>query len=109
MKDILPFTKLVAEEITAKMIQQDDKGIEKYGKSLDPMDSNYDWLCMAEEEVADMLKYFKAEQVRRDKIIQEIEHDLETIQQYNLDDNFVHMLVKSIKLKLSILSKKSKN
>ncbi|RDW17026.1 hypothetical protein CWR48_15605 [Oceanobacillus arenosus] len=50
---------------------QEDKGIAKYGKPLDPMD-NYDWLQMALEEQVDGTKYLIAEMEKRRNIINEI-------------------------------------
>lgn len=43
---------------------QEQKGIEKYGRPLDPLD-NYDWLKMAEEEMVDGYKYLAAEMEKR--------------------------------------------
>lgn len=37
---------------------QEDKGVKKYGKMLDPKDS-YDWIQMAEEEMVDGWKYIQ--------------------------------------------------
>lgn len=50
---------------------QEEKGIAKYGKPLDPMD-NYDWLEMANEELVDAYKYFMAEKVKRQYCINKI-------------------------------------
>lgn len=50
---------------------QENKGIEKYGQPLEPMD-NYDWLEMAEQEQVDGYKYLVAEQVKRQKVIGKI-------------------------------------
>ena len=50
---------------------QEEKGIQKYGKPLNPLD-NYDWLEMAKEEQVDGFKYLEAEKVKRNYIAQEI-------------------------------------
>lgn len=50
---------------------QENKGIEKYGQPLDPMD-DYDWLRMAQEELVDGYKYFEAERYKRDMVIRNI-------------------------------------
>lgn len=54
---------------TAK--KQEDKGIAKYGKPLDPLD-NYDWLKMAKEEQVDGYKYLEAEIAKRKFICNKI-------------------------------------
>ncbi|WP_419892837.1 hypothetical protein [Oceanobacillus kimchii] len=46
---------------------QEDKGINKYGKALDPFD-DYDWLRMAKEEQVDGFQYLEAEIVKRGHI-----------------------------------------
>lgn len=51
---------------------QEQKGIKKYGQPLDPLDFNYDWLQMAEEEQVDGYKYLVAEQQKREFIIKKI-------------------------------------
>jgi len=51
--------------------RQENKGVEKYGKPLDPLD-NYDWLEMATEELVDGFKYLVAEQVKREFIANKI-------------------------------------
>ncbi|RDW21020.1 hypothetical protein CWR48_04195 [Oceanobacillus arenosus] len=47
---------------------QEEKGIVKYGKPLDPLDK-YDWLQMAKEELVDGFKYLEAEHVKRQQIV----------------------------------------
>lgn len=44
--------------------QQERKGIEKYGKPLNPSD-DYDWVDMAIEELVDATKYMLAEKHKR--------------------------------------------
>lgn len=56
---------------TEKAMDQEVKGIHKYGKALDPHD-DYDWLEMAKEELADAYKYLHAEHVKRKYIVAEI-------------------------------------
>jgi len=50
---------------------QEEKGIAKYGKPLDPLD-DYNWLSMAREELVDGFKYLEAEQVKRNFICNRI-------------------------------------
>lgn len=52
-------------------IDQEYKGLEKYGQPLNPLD-NYDWLGMAKQESADEFKYLHAEQVKRTFIVNKI-------------------------------------
>lgn len=56
---------------------QEQKGIKKYGQPLDPDDS-YDWLEMAKEEQVDGYKYLLAEQVRRNRVIDDIRQIIKT-------------------------------
>lgn len=53
-------------------IEQEHKGLEKYGQPLDPHDKTYDWLEMTIEEVVDAFKYLHAEQVARKEIADKI-------------------------------------
>lgn len=55
---------LVKETFGEVADSQEDKGIIKYGKPLDPLD-DYDWLDMALEESVDGTKYLVAEKVKR--------------------------------------------
>ena len=57
--------------------EQEKKGIKKYGQPLDPDDS-YDWLEMAKEEQVDGYKYLLAEQVRRNRVIDDIRQIIKT-------------------------------
>lgn len=50
---------------------QEEKGIEKYGQPLNPLDS-YDWLEMANEEMVDGYKYLVAEMEKRKFICNKI-------------------------------------
>ncbi|AEZ50553.1 hypothetical protein F400_gp106 [Bacillus phage BCD7] len=59
------------EEMTEVAVKQDEFGFKKYGQYLDPMD-DYDWLNMATEELADLMKYMKAEQYKRDAIVNKV-------------------------------------
>lgn len=79
-QELLPFTKEVSEEFTQTMHLQDLKGLEKYNQALDPMDKKYDWLAMATEELADAVKYFKAEQKRRDVVLKSVINQLTVLE-----------------------------
>lgn len=62
----MELTKVETE--TIRTIQErNKKGRETYGKGLDYRD-DYDWLDMAIEECADMLKYLVAEKLRRQEM-----------------------------------------
>lgn len=50
------------------MHAQDDFGVNKYGKSL-RHDMPYNWLHMAREELADMIKYLECEELRKEQVV----------------------------------------
>ena len=50
---------------------QEQKGIEKYGQPLDPLD-NYCWLTMAIEEQVDGFQYLVAEMKKRKFVVDKI-------------------------------------
>lgn len=60
------FARAAADRFRNKTILQAQKGFLKYNKELDP-NADYDWLSMAEEEVADLWQYLQCERVRRDE------------------------------------------
>ncbi|MBN6205562.1 hypothetical protein JYK21_03780 [Ralstonia pickettii] len=64
-KKHLEDTKIAFSEVADS---QEDKGIEKYGKPLNPLD-NYDWLDMEFEELIDAAKYNRAEKIKRQHIV----------------------------------------
>jgi len=51
--------------------------MKKYGQPLDPSDS-YEWIEMAKEEFVDGYKYLLAEQVRRNRVIDDIRQIMRT-------------------------------
>jgi hypothetical protein len=85
---MFPFTRRVADRIENIMNEQDEKGIEKYGQPLDPMD-NYDWLYMAEEELADALKYFNAEREKRDNVHSDILIEMKYLKEQLIEGNYL--------------------
>jgi hypothetical protein len=64
------------EEFNLVADEQELKGIEKYGKPLDPID-NYDWIEMAKQEQVDGFKYLIAEQKKRTYAINRIRGQLD--------------------------------
>jgi hypothetical protein len=50
------------------MYAQDDFGIGKYGVPLASR-MGYDWLAMAQEELADMIKYLRCEKERKQAVV----------------------------------------
>lgn len=50
---------------------QEEKGMEKYGQALEPLD-NYCWLDMAIQEQTDGFKYLAAEKVKREFVVGKI-------------------------------------
>lgn len=57
------------------MYKQDDFGIEKYGEALQHF-LNYDWEAMADEEIADFLKYRQCARERKQFVIQLLKNGL---------------------------------
>lgn len=58
-------SEMVLGVIATVLDSQDEKGIEKYGKSLDAVSlDSYDWREMALEELADCIKYLLMENMR---------------------------------------------
>lgn len=51
---------------------QNEKGMEKYGQSLDPLDGRYCFLQMAMEEQVDGFQYLHAEQIKRKHVADQI-------------------------------------
>ena len=56
------------ETLKEVMYQQDDFGVKKYGVALDHS-HKYDWDAMADEEIADFLKYRQCAKERKEYII----------------------------------------
>ncbi|USK56541.1 hypothetical protein LIS82_08755 [Cytobacillus solani] len=56
------------ETLKEVMYQQDNFGIRKYGVALDHT-HNYDWDAMADEEIADFLKYRQCARERKEYVI----------------------------------------
>ncbi|MEK5524123.1 hypothetical protein [Heyndrickxia sp. FSL W8-0423] len=56
------------EQLKEVMYKQDEFGISKYGTALDHS-LNYDWDAMADEEIADFLKYRQCAKERKEYII----------------------------------------
>lgn len=52
-------------------IDQEYKGLEKYGQALNPLD-DYCWLEMAQEEAVDLYKYLEAEKEKRKFVVDKI-------------------------------------
>ncbi|KGX84465.1 hypothetical protein [Pontibacillus litoralis] len=66
-------------EFSGVAISQEEKGVAKYGKPLDPRD-NYNWLEMAKEELVDGFKYLEAERVKRQRSVARIRELLHLLQ-----------------------------
>lgn len=100
-----PFTEIVVRELEQVMLKQDEKGMKKYGQALDPYDEKYDWLQMAEEELADMVKYFKAEQYKRDYVIRTVMKHIEHVQNHaeTTRDNYTVNAMEDIKKILGLI------
>lgn len=62
---------LSIEDYINTIHSQAEKGLEKYGQGLDPLD-NFDWLDMASEELIDGHQYIVAEKRKREFICSKI-------------------------------------
>jgi hypothetical protein len=61
--------------------QQDEKGLEKYGLTLDQaVDDNYNWQAMINEELIDAIKYVIKENVRLNKENEKLTCALENLE-----------------------------
>lgn len=60
------------EKFTEVLNKQNEKGLEKYGQALDPLDRRYDFLEMILEELIDGVQYARAEQLKRKHIAEQI-------------------------------------
>lgn len=69
-KDI-EHVQLSIEDYTNTIHSQAEKGLEKYGQAMDPLD-DYDWLEMATEELIDGHQYVVAEKRKREYIVSKI-------------------------------------
>lgn len=74
-----PFFSEVVERFGKVATTQEEKGLQKYRQSLDPLDIRHDWLLMAEEELVDGYKYLNAERVRRAWVSREIQEHLQRV------------------------------
>ena len=75
-------TQIVIDEFTKLLDSQDDKGLMKYGTSIDSaeLDENgepYDWPLMAMEELADFSKYQVKEIKRLENRVKRLQSELE--------------------------------
>jgi hypothetical protein len=73
------FTSQMVMEIIAQLMdEQDQKGLKKYGVTLDKVAfDDYDWNRMAMEEMADCIKYLLMENFRLKRIISMAKGDLQ--------------------------------
>lgn len=102
MTNILPFTAQVIESLREVMIKQDEKGLEKYGKPLNPEDENYDWLEMTIEELADALKYLESE-AQKKKLKTELLEKVSTVLKNQLEPNKQQIDVVQIQFALDLV------
>lgn len=60
------------EDYVETINDQAQKGLEKYGQAMNPLESNRDWLHMAKEEQVDGHQYLKAEEIKRNFVCDKI-------------------------------------
>ena len=79
---------------------QEEKGIEKYGHELQPLDNKWDWLEMAKEELVDAFKYLSAERERRDALLDVISDCVESAYEFTLPgevNTFLRLAIVNLK------------
>ncbi|WP_311078026.1 hypothetical protein [Paenibacillus polymyxa] len=64
-------------EVTKRIIElldkQNEKGLKKYGTTIDQVsDMAYDWKLMALEEAADLIQYLQKEVIRLERLLNPI-------------------------------------
>lgn len=64
-------------KFTEVLHKQNEKGLEKYGQPLDPLDKRYDFLEMLLEELVDAVQYARSEQIKRKYAADEIRRVIE--------------------------------
>lgn len=104
------FFQRVVTKFSTVAFKQEEKGVRKYGKELDPYNVDpetgkpYDWLGMAEEEMVDGYKYLFAERERRDKVLTTIKEMTEVIDLYAHDPDLVQSYTSSIRNHIKLIN-----
>lgn len=102
------FLQRVVSRFSSLAAEQEEKGMQKYGHEVQPLEPKYDWLRMAEEEFVDGFKYLSAERERRDKLLADALLDVQYVRRtwfISADEEMKNKLLqveKSIKLVLGI-------
>lgn len=105
------FFQRVINNFSEVAFKQEEKGIKKYGKELDPYNVDpetnepYDWIGMAEEEFVDGFKYLFAERERRDEVFKNIKEMTETMELFANDVDLVRSYCSSIRNQLKKINK----
>lgn len=73
------------------MLDQDHKGIEKYNTALDP-NLDYNWGTMADEEIADFIKYRQCQKISLQNAIKLLES-----QQRQQHSDYVELALSELK------------
>ncbi|APQ59857.1 hypothetical protein PPOLYM_02512 [Paenibacillus polymyxa] len=69
----LPVRPEVTQRIIALLDKQNEKGLKKYGTTIDQVsDQSYDWKLMALEEAADLIQYLQKEVMRLERLLNPI-------------------------------------
>ena len=107
----MSFFQLVINKFSEVALKQEEKGIKKYGKELNPNNVDpetnqpYDWIEMAEEEFVDGFKYLFAERKRRDEVLKNIKEMTETMELFANDVDLVRSYCSSIRNQLKMINK----
>ncbi|WP_258297881.1 hypothetical protein [Paenibacillus peoriae] len=69
----LPVRPEVTQRIIELLDKQNEKGLKKYGTTIDQIsDMAYDWKLMALEEAADLIQYLQKEVIRLERLLNPI-------------------------------------
>jgi len=107
----LNFFQRVINNFSEIAFKQEEKGIKKYGKELNPHNVDpetnepYDWIGMAEEEFVDGFKYLFAEREKRDEVLKNIKEMTETMELFADDVDLVRAYCSLIRNQLKMINK----
>ncbi|MBE0341806.1 hypothetical protein E4V51_12180 [Paenibacillus sp. 28ISP30-2] len=69
----VPVRPEVTQRIIALLDKQNEKGLKKYGTTIDQVsDMAYDWRLMALEEAVDLIQYLQKEVIRLERLLNPI-------------------------------------
>ncbi|MGM1023464.1 MAG: hypothetical protein ACQEXV_23760 [Bacillota bacterium] len=71
--EVVPVRPVVTQRIIELLDMQNEKGLKKYGTTIDQVaDQSYDWRLMALEEAVDLIQYLQKEVIRLERLLNPI-------------------------------------